>query len=127
MIKKQLLIFIGIGFFTVCLDYFIYQSLFIFFQLPVNTSKTISFIGGTFFSYFTNKKITFTNKEKHSFFVVTKFIFLYGATLAVNVVANHLMLEVLSNFRYRVLFSFLVATVFSATLNFLGMKTYIFK
>ena len=48
-------------------------------------------------------------------------------TLFFNVFINKILILILSNNLYRIQLSFLIATVISATMNFLGMNFLVFK
>jgi putative flippase GtrA len=124
-LRKELNRFLVVGIISVVIDYLFYQ---LFIQsMSLNKSKTISFIIGTLFSYFANKQYTFSNIDKHSLKTILKFFCLYITTLLVNVGTNLMVLKILINYEQRLSFAFVIATGFSATLNFLGMKLHIFN
>jgi putative flippase GtrA len=56
-----------------------------------------------------------------------RFAALYGATLGANVLVNSLALKLFTDAIAAVPLAFLLATGISATLNFLGMKLFVFK
>ena len=56
-----------------------------------------------------------------------RFVILYSITLTANVIVNAAALQNLTNTVSSVQKAFLLATVVSALLNFLGMKFYVFK
>jgi putative flippase GtrA len=56
-----------------------------------------------------------------------RFAALYGATLGANVLVNLLALKFFTDATAAVYLAFLLATGISATLNFLGMKMFVFK
>tara|TARA_Y100001970_G_scaffold283634_1_gene399337 strand:+ start:5942 stop:6310 length:369 start_codon:yes stop_codon:yes gene_type:complete len=90
--------------------------------LNYDLAKTLSFICGTIVAFIANKYFTFQKYEKRNK-EVWQFVLLYLATLIVNVAINRIVLEI----SQIVLLGFLVATVFSASLNFLGQKFWVFK
>ena len=119
-LKKQIFIFLVIGTTTVLIDYIFYISILHLFNL-VTLAKTISYILGTAFSFFANRKWTFQYKGSYQNNIL-KFILLYSLSMLVNSLVNSYMLNFLN-----VNSSFIIATITSATLNFIGMKFYIFK
>lgn len=132
--KKEISRFILAGFCAVGTDCFTYYLLTKF--LPVDISKSISFLTGTFFAYLINKYYTFEQKQK-SVSEVFKFLGLYLFTLCANVGVNKLSFLILptvfsyfpivnSNGSIK-LFAFLMATGTSTILNFLGQKFFVFK
>ena len=119
-LKKQIFIFLVIGTTTVLIDYIFYISILHLFNLVI-LAKTISYILGTAFSFFANRKWTFQYKGSYQNNIL-KFILLYSLSMLVNSLVNPYMLNFLN-----VNSSFIIATITSATLNFIGMKFYIFK
>ena len=89
-------------------------------------AKGISFSMGAVFAYFANKGYTFNSQKKglYTFMLLSE---LYGLTLVVNISANELVLFLLDKTQLFIVFAFLVATIVSAILNYLGMKYIIFK
>ena len=123
-VKKQFLLFLPIGFFTVLLDYCSY--LFIFNYSNIHIAIAVGFFTGTFFSYFANKIITFRYKKnvKKSF---VKFYILYFFSMCMNVLINSSINHYFNNFQSTFILSFFISTGCSAILNFFGMKYYVFK
>ena len=119
-LKKQIIIFLVIGSTTVLIDYIFYISMIYLFNLVV-IGKIISYILGTAFSFFANSRWTFQYKgsDKNNFL---KFILLYFISMLINSLVNSFMLNFLN-----VNSAFVIATITSATLNFTGMKFFIFK
>lgn len=116
--------FLIIGGTTVIIDLVVYLILLntIF---DISTSKAISFSMGAVFAYFANRFFTFKNSIK-GFFRFIIFIFLYLSTLYVNVATNEIILNLIKQNIFSVLIAFIIATSFSAVLNFLGMKYMVF-
>ena len=126
MVKKEIFIFLIVGAITVIIDFLIYYLLLESFPKNINISKTIGFISGTVFSYFANRFWTFghiKNKNNSSW----KFIIVYLLTLLINVQVNSLLLFLLIDIYFNLQIAFLLATITSASLNFLGMKYFVFK
>ena len=90
------------------------------------TSKVSSFLLGTIFAFFFNGKIAFQAKLSASHFV--RHIALYTFSLIANATAFGLIknLFLTSNFS-GTLISLIVATSISMSLNFLGMRYWVFN
>lgn len=123
---KEVLIFLVIGSLTVLIDYLFY--IFFNFLLELNTlvSKGGSFIIGAIFSYYGNNKWTFSFKviEKYN---ILNFIILYLISLLVNVYLNQIILLSFTNLLLIREIAFLLSTLVSALINYLGMKYYVFN
>lgn len=121
----QLKKFIFIGIITVTIDYLIYTGLFF---LIHNTfiCKSIGFISGTIFSFVANRNFTFKVRNQ-IYMQLSKFILMYIISLIINIFTNSTLLEILIYNNLKVQISFIVATFITATLNFLGMKYFVFK
>jgi polyisoprenyl-phosphate glycosyltransferase len=116
--------FLIIGSTTVIIDLVVYLVLLnIIFDTSI--SKAISFSVGAVFAYFANRSFTFKTSIK-GFFRFIIFILLYLSTLFVNVVTNEIILNLIKQNIFSILIAFLIATSFSAGLNFLGMKYIVF-
>jgi len=124
MLKSEIKRFLVVGFTTVFIDVLVY---FLCVQLGANVdlSKGIGFIAGTVFAYFANKIWTFSVQGDYKQFMV--FITLYTITLGINVGVNWGILNILSISNIAYISGFLMATVTSATLNFIGMKFLVFQ
>jgi len=125
MIRKEVGLFAVIGSFTVCVDLLFYQ-LFLLSGVGYALAKGTGFICGTLFAYFANRYWTFSHvTERRSSFL--RFGMLYGATLLANVLINQTTLQLLGHNAAIVSLAFFAATAFSAVLNFIGMKYFVFK
>lgn len=126
MIRREAAIFLVVGSLTVVVDFLVYRSLVWFDLLGIDTAKAVGFVAGTLFAYFANRYWTFGHKRAMpgSWY---RFIILYALTLGANVAVNAGMLGLLAEVPWSIQFAFLVATAVSATLNFLGMKFFVFK
>ena len=116
--------FILVGITTVEVDYLFYLFLINLNLISINFCKAIGFVMGTVYAYFLNKFFTFRSQVSYTKSIF-KFIGLYLFSLLVNVFINELLLGIFNKFALQ--FSFIIATIFSATLNFLGMKYFVFK
>jgi len=117
--------FILVGSITVLIDFLIYFLLLLL-NIDIALSKGIGFSIGALFAYFSNRSYTFQSSQKGLKRFVY-FAFLYISTLIANVVSNEIILHQIGNLEYSLLISFFIATAISATLNFLGMKYYVFS
>ena len=123
--NKELLKYIFVGLSTVLIDFLIYKFLIKF--IVIYLAKTISFLSGTFFSYQLNRTWTFKSGEKTlSQFI--KYLIIHITSLILNVFINSLLLNTFSkNYSLSYEVSFLIATLTSATYNFLFIKIFIFN
>ena len=118
--NKELVKYIFVGLSTVLIDFLIYKFLVKF--IVIYLAKTISFLSGTFFSYQLNRTWTFkSGKTKLSQFI--KYLIIHITSLVLNVFINSLLLNTFSkNYFLSYEVSFLIATLTSATYNFLFIK-----
>lgn len=125
MIRRELPVFIVVGVLAVLTDFAVYRSL-VWSGLDTHTAKAMGFLSGTVFAYFANRLWTFghTRPAQGS---AWRFLLVYSITLAVNVQVNAIVLALLSGWFAAMQIAFLMATGTSATLNFLGMKFFVFK
>jgi putative flippase GtrA len=126
MLKQQLQNFLLVGGTTAFIDFAVYKGLLLSGLTDVHTAKIIGFLSGTLFAYVANRFWTFQHNGRASKSVM-RFGFLYALTLGVNVLVNGFVLQALEGFGGRVLAAFLVATGVSASLNFIGMKMFVFN
>jgi putative flippase GtrA len=97
----------------------------------VDASKGASFLLGTIVAYFINKLWTF-GSQGYTGAEVLRFAVVYGCSFLLNVLINSLMLDWLAQgmpqeAAYHKLIAFVVATGFSSTTNFVGMKLWVFR
>ena len=123
--NKELLKYIFVGLSTVLIDFLIYKFLIKF--IVIYLAKTISFLSGTFFSYQLNRTWTFKSRKKTlSQFI--KYLIIHITSLVLNVFINSILLNTFSkNYFLSYEVSFLIATLTSATYNFLFIKIFIFN
>ena len=123
--NKELLKYIFVGLSTVLIDFLIYKFLIKF--IVIYLAKTISFLSGTFFSYQLNRTWTFKSGEK-TLSQFLKYLIIHITSLVLNVFINSLLLNTFSkNYFLSYEVSFLIATLTSATYNFLFIKIFIFN
>lgn len=126
MIKRELGIFLIVGVLTVVLDFVCYRGLIYLGSTGVATAKAIGFLAGTLFSYFANRFCTFGH-QSHPSGTALRFGLLYASTLGTNVLINSLILKLFTGIPAALPLAFLIATAVSASLNFLGLKFFVFK
>jgi putative flippase GtrA len=126
MIRRELAIFLIVGSLSVLIDFVTYRGLAVIAAVHIDTAKAVSFLVATIFAYFTNRFWTFGHTAPQAG-SPWRFGFLYALTLGANVMVNALVLALLAGTRAAVPLAFLVATGVSATLNFLGMKMFVFR
>ena len=126
MIKRELSKVLIVGFLTVLVDFLTYRGLDWTELTGVDWAKAIGFITGTVFAYVANRIWTFGDKE-HVPGSVWRFCILYASTLVANVFVNAQALAFLIDAPFAIQIAFLSATGVSATLNFLGMKYFVFR
>jgi putative flippase GtrA len=131
-IKKELAVFFAVGLTTIGVDFSLYQAILYFSPLGldnVELAKGLSFISGTIFAYFSNRFWTFSHKQNRSG-SIGRFILIYIFGLGSNILINYLSILLLGGLFYNSLhltsLSFTLATIFSALINFIGMKFYVF-
>lgn len=130
--KRELGIFLIVGLLTVGIDFLIYRG-FIYLQPfgidSINIAKGISFVSGTIFAYFANRFWTF-NQQTTGAGSVFRFVVVYILGLIANIAINYVCIERFSSpalaLEYTLLIAFGLATGVSASLNFIGMKFFVF-
>ena len=125
MFHKELQIFLIVGFLTAGIDYAFYQILLQVGSFPLKIAKALGFLVGTIFSYFANRYWTF-NQRYSTRNNIVRFYILYGLSLGLNVISNSLIMTLFSNLNHVMEFAFIVAIGLSATLNFIGMRFFVF-
>lgn len=141
--SKELTKFIISGVIAVGVDFVVYFGLSQF--LGLDLSKGLSFCSGMFVTYNLNKYWTWRQPERNNKRLLL-FTALYAAAMVVNIGTNNLMFNLLPDNEFistirdssntitelitikidKVL-AFVIATVASATLTFLGQKYWLFK
>lgn len=120
--------FLPIGVGAVLIDFLAYTAL-IRLGLDPTISKAASFVLGAFFAFVGNRYYTFKRSSGPRGFMI--FGMVYVISLILNVATNHLALDAstgLGAVRWQSLsLAFVAATGVSATSNFFGMKTLVFR
>ena len=126
MLKRELAIFLVVGVATLLVDLISYLCLFGFGVMEIDIAKATGFLIGTLFAYFANRFWTFGQK-KHFPGSEWRFMVLYASTLGINVLINSIMLVLLADEIAAIPWAFFIATGASASLNFAGMKLFVFN
>ncbi len=116
--NRELFFFLFVGVIATAADFFIYFSL-VSLERDQNVSKFLSFIVGTGVGYFGNSRITF-NKSSGS---AAAYFMVYTFSLVINVWINDLVYSTSSNAPL----SWLVATFSSTSINFIGLRHFVFS
>ena len=126
MLRREVAVFLAVGGATVLVDYLTYRALLLAGLEPVSLAKSLGFVAGTGFAYVANRCLTFAARNQPLLGTLWRFGVLYALTLGVNVGVNDLLLQLAGERMHAVSFAFLAATATSATLNFVGMKRFVF-
>lgn len=125
MITRELVLFLFVGCITALIDFATYHGLWAI-GVDIDVAKGFGFLFGSALSYFANRFVTF-GRAAHRPGSPLRFVMLYAATLAVNVITNALVWKLLREMRAGMGVAFVVATGLSASLNFVGMKRLVFN
>lgn len=127
-LKKQLIGYIISGVLATFSDYIVYNAI-IHFSNNYVVAKSISFLVGTIVAFFYNKHITFKAPDR-SHTEAIKFFVLYIISLVFNVTINRVGIVLFSHLctlKQSILISFILATMVSMVINFIGQKFWVFK
>jgi putative flippase GtrA len=121
----QLSRFVAIGVLSALVDFGSYQGL-LALGTWVHAAKAVSFILGTTTAYLLNRRFTFTvdGAGRARF---AGFVLLYGTTFALNIGVNALMLAVLPGIPMRVSLAWVIAQGAATTINFVMLRTVVFR
>jgi putative flippase GtrA len=123
--KRDLKVFLIVGFLTVFLDFLAYKSLLLLLHNLVDVAKGLGYLTGTVFAYFANKHWTFRSVVSHQR-SVWRFCVLYFISFSANIFCNDVGLSIFDGYIFSLEIAFLCATIISAALNFFGMKNFVF-
>ena len=117
--------FLLVGTTTVLIDALVYRLL-LEAGVATGPAKAVAFAAGAVFAYLANWRFTF--RGAHHRWSVVLFVLVYAAALALNVLANAAVLQVLGEGTDgRLVVAFVLATGLSAAWNFLGMAMLVFR
>ncbi len=110
-----------IGLLSTILDFFIYNILISSIGFSSSNAKRVSFLFGTANSFLFNKKITFRSKKK-PFFEGVKYFSVWIFSFFVNSFIHDT-----SSVYFEGYLPFILASIASIAINFLGAKFWVFK
>ncbi len=122
--SRQLLRFLAAGITAVAIDFASYWLLMAA-GMAVAPAKALGFLTGAAFAYIANRDWTF--RAQGSAAVLLRFTLLYLFSLGGNVAVNEVALAILPIGENARVAAFFLATLVSATINFLGMKFLVFR
>ncbi len=108
------------GISTVLLDILAY-SILLNLSMNINISKGISFLVGTLYAYFINKKWTF--EAVGGGYIFIKFLFIYLISLSINITLNRYLINTFE----KIILAFFISTIASALFNFICLKKIVFN
>jgi putative flippase GtrA len=121
---NRILRYIIAGCTTTSVDFIIYNTLRIFTGY-IELSKLTGLCSGIALSYILNKIWTFHSNVGYN--SILPFLILYGISNVVNIAINRFILNITGFSLFSIVFSFMVAAIVSAVINYCGMKKYVFK
>jgi len=114
---REIMLFLLVGVIATIADFVLYFAL-TNISVSRNLAKGLSFIGGTYLGYIGNTKVTFRIETPNPW----GYLITYFFSLLVNISINSFIYSVWGNH----LFGWILATICSATLNFLGLRYFVF-
>jgi putative flippase GtrA len=123
-IPNSLKKFLVSGVSTVMVDSIVYFTL-LYLGLNIDLSKVLGLIAATIFAYFINRFWTFNDFSSKSN-NISLFLILYLTASSINVIVNHIIIDFYHNFTLVLPAAWLVSTLTSATINYLGMRFWVF-
>lgn len=124
-LRGELARFLLVGLTAVAIDFVVYRGL-LALALDVRTAKGAGYVAGAVFAYFANRAFTFRLGAGVHGGELARFIAVYLFALLANVAVNASVLALLGRSEATIAAAFVCATAVSATLNFLGMKLFVF-
>lgn len=126
-IRHEILRFLLVGGTTVLIDFVVYRTTMVAGLAP-SLAKGLGFLTGTVFAYVANRIWTFDAADQGvSRAQILCFSAVYGGSLVANVAVNGVILMLAGRNETALAVAFVLATGVSATLNFLGMKLFVFR
>jgi putative flippase GtrA len=119
--KKELIVYILIGVLVVLIDFASYQFYNKAFSVDFSNSKRLSYLTGAAVSFLLNKHITFKSHEKKISEPIL-FSIIYFSSFVLNSFTHDVLLDHLYGN-----YPFVVATIVSVIVNYLGQKFIVFK
>lgn len=126
MIRRELGFFIFNGVLAVAITYGVYRGL-VASGCPIAPANAVGYVSGMLYGFFANRSMAFRDRSSLSGAQVARYLVLHASTLLANVGINSAMLAAVRGMREDLSIAFLVAIAVSATLNFLGLKYWVFN
>ena len=117
--------FLIVGSATVGVDALVYSAL-LWVGLAVDLAKALGLIAATIFAYFFNKSWTFPGSHGGVLRFIG-FVSLYSLAIVTNTGVNHVILVLTDYSKVGFLIAYFGATATSATLNYVGMRWFVFR
>lgn len=124
-LRGELARFLLVGLTSAAIDFAVYRGL-LALALDVQAAKGAGYVAGAVFGYFANRAFTFRLGAGVHGGELVRFVAVYLFALLANVVVNASALALLGRSEVTIAAAFVCATAVSATLNFLGMKLFVF-
>ena len=124
--NREIGIFLINGFIAVIVAYIVYMVL-ISASLDMYLSSLIPYFSAMLYGYIANKKITFKSRDNISFTNVIKYIGLHLFTMIIYVYLNSYFVVMLEEYKFSLLIAFILPISLTATLNFWGLRFWVFK
>ena len=123
---RQLFRFAIGGIFATVIDFVVYFFVWSVLAGPLPVAKATGFVAGATFAFFINKTWTFSLRQVSSHAPLV-FSLVYVTSLIVNVAVNQGLFVYFSALSNPEVYSFVLATALSASLNFLGLRFLVFR
>ncbi|NLE81314.1 MAG: GtrA family protein [Rhodococcus sp.] len=124
-LKTQIVRFVLTGGLSAVVDFGLHSILFYLVGLPINVSKSISFVAGTTTAYLINRRWTFKAEPSRARFLAV--VALYALTFAVQVGLNGWLYDVFPDQWWRFPLAFVIAQGTATVINFVVQRAVIFK
>jgi len=125
-ISSKFIIFLMGGVLSFSLDWISFLIMITFFGIEFNISKLISFLLGTLFAFYFNSRFTF----RKNLYIINfyKFISIYFFSMTINIlIFSQFSSRDLPNLELRIFMGLLIATTASASMNYFGIKYFVFN
>jgi putative flippase GtrA len=125
-ISSKFIIFLMGGVLSFSLDWISFLIMITFFGIEFNISKLISFLLGTLFAFYFNSRFTF----RKNLYIINfyKFLSIYFFSMIINIlIFSQFSSRDLPNLELRIFMGLLIATTASASMNYFGIKYFVFN
>ena len=125
-ISSKFIIFLMGGVLSFSLDWISFLIMITFFGIEFNISKLISFLLGTLFAFYFNSRFTF----RKNLYIINfyKFLSIYFFSMTINIlIFSQFSSRDLPNLELRIFMGLLIATTASASMNYFGIKYFVFN